>query len=111
MISDATWQEFINHAVAIQQLSETTIIETIRKLKHLEKNGINLMAQKNDLEKQVYAFFAKKLRQGSSYSALNHYVRALNRWCKFRQLDLKFKRYKEHHPPRRIPLTGDIKDC
>ena len=108
-VDDATWQEFINHAIARQQLAETTLQETIRKLRYLEKHGIDLMADEKELENQVYNFFSKKLREGASYSALNHYVRSLNRWCKFRGLELKFKKYREAFKPRRIPLTSDLK--
>lgn len=108
-VNAETWEEFIDHAIAVQQLAESTIEETIRKLKYLEKHGINLMANKEDLKRQVYNFFSRRLKSGASRSAINHYVRALNRWCKFRGLDLKFKKYREAFKPRRIPTTEDLK--
>ena len=109
MVDETIWKKFINHAIVRQQLAEITVQETIRKLKYLEKHGINLMTDKEELKKQVYDFFSKKLQEGASHSALNHYVKALNRWCKFREIDIKFKKYRETAKPRRIPLTNDLK--
>ncbi len=107
MIDD--WQAFINHAFAEQQLSQRTIEVTIRKLKFLEKHGINLTASSSELKKQAMNHFAARLRNGIEGKTLNDYVKALNRWCKFRNLDLKFKKYKEPETIIRIPLSSDIK--
>ena len=109
MIDDATWQAFINHAFAEQQLSQKTMEVTIRKLKFLEKHGINLMVPQHELKKQVMNHFASRLRNGIEGKTLNDYVKALNRWCRFRALDLKFKKYKEPETVIRIPLSSDIK--
>ena len=38
-----TWQKFIDHCLAEQMLSQKTVEVTIRKLKFLERHGINLM--------------------------------------------------------------------
>jgi len=107
-VDSETWNKFRNHARARQQLSNSTIEETIRKLKHLEKHGVNLMGDREEIENQMYDFFAYKIERGSSNSALNHYVKAINRWFKFRGLELKLPQYKERYAPRRIPTTEDI---
>jgi len=104
-----TWDKFINHCYAEQQLSQKTIQTTLRALKFLEKEGIDLMADEKELRKQVMEYFAKRLRNGATGTTLNLYVKSLNRWCKFRGLDLKFKKYKEFYKPRKIPTTADIR--
>ena len=109
VVDPETWDDFINHAVAVQQLSPSTVTATIRKLKYLERHGINLLADEKELKKQVYSHFAERIRKGTSGKTLNDYVKALNRWCKFRELDVKFKKYRESTPPRRIPTTEDIR--
>jgi len=108
-VDPETWNKFINHAVAVQQLSSSTVTATIRRLKYLERHGIDLLADKEELKRQVYSHFAERIRRGASGKTLNDYVKALNRWCKFRELDLKFKKYKEEYRPRKIPTTEEIK--
>ncbi len=101
-----TWNQFRRHCLAIQQLNpETTIPETIRKLKYLEKNGINL---KTYTEEQLYSHFAQRLENGATYRALNHYIKALNRWNKYIQKDQQFKLYKEEHKTIKVPTTFEI---
>ena len=108
-VNDEIWDKFINHCYAEQQLAEKTIQVTLRALRFLEKEGIDLMANEKELKKQVMEYFAKRLRKGATGTTLNLYVKSLNRWCIFRELKLKFKKYKEVYQPRRIPTTADIK--
>lgn len=109
MVDETTWQAFIDHCLAEQMLSKRTIEVTIRKLKFMERHGVNLMASEHELEKQVKMHFAQRRRKGTEGKTLNDYIKAINRWCRFRGFALKFKKYREHEPPVRIPLTSDIK--
>lgn len=108
-VDDATWAEFIDHCFAEQQLSEKTIENTLRRLRFLERHGIDLMGDKETLRKQVMMHFAQRRKKGVKGAALNDYVKALNRWCKFRELELQFKKYKEEYKPRKIPTTEEVK--
>ena len=58
------------------------------------------MPQKNQYlenytEDQIYDHFAERLENGATYNALNHYIKALNRWNKSIKRDLQFNLYKE----------------
>ncbi len=105
-VDPETWHKFRKHCMAQQQLAPSTIEETIRKLRYLERNGIDLM--KLDTE-AVYDFLAEKMNEGAEATALNHYIKALNRWCKFMGWDLKFKKYKEYEKPIKIPTLEEVK--
>lgn len=109
-VDNTTWAEFIDHCFAEQQLSEKTIENTLRRLRFLERHGIDLMADEETLRKQVMMHFAQRRKnEGVKGTALNDYVKALNRWCKFRGFGLRFKKYKEEYKPRKIPTTEEIK--
>jgi len=101
-----TWNKFRRHCLSQQQLNpESTIPETIRKLRFLEKQRIDLT---NYSEDQIYDYFAERLENGATYSALNHSIKALNRWNKFMKNDSKFVRYKEDKKPMKVPTTLEI---
>jgi len=109
-VDPETWNRFINHCYAEQQLSEKTIMVTVRALKYLERWGMDLMADEKTLKEKAMEYFAfRRLNEGAEGTTLNLYVKALNRWCAFRGFDLRFKKYKEISPPRRIPVTSDIR--
>ncbi|MBC7092006.1 MAG: tyrosine-type recombinase/integrase, partial [Nitrososphaeria archaeon] len=110
VVSEEEWKSFVRHAIAVQQLNpETTIPETLRKLRYLERYGIDLDADEVELEDQFYDFLSTRLQQGATKSSLNHYIKAMNRWCKFKGYVIHFKQYREKYAPRRIPTTEDIK--
>ena len=107
-MDDEIWNKFRRHCLSQQQLNpESTIPETIRKLKYLEKQGINLEEYTKD---QMFDHFAIRLENGATYTALNHSIKALNRWNKFKDTDLKFQRYKEDKKPMKVPNTQEIHD-
>lgn len=99
------WDQYRNFALAQLHYSPVTIDERIRKLRYLEKHGVNLLNLKPE---QIYNFCAEKLKTGSQGSTLNHYLKAINSWCKFRKLDYKFKLYKENYRPIKIPTSKEI---
>jgi len=105
-VDDATWNQFRRHCLAQQQLNpESTIPETIRKLKYLEKQGLDLQTATKET---VYDHFAIRLEHGATYSALNHYVKALNRWHKFLGTSTQFDCYKTEKKPMKVPTTEEI---
>ncbi len=105
-VDEATWDKFKRHARARQQLAPLTVASTIRKLRYLERHGIDLI---NFDEDKVYDFFASRLDDGTEPSTLNNYIKALNRWCRFMGLDIKFKEYREYEKPLRVPTHEEIK--
>ncbi|HEC77469.1 MAG TPA: hypothetical protein ENI33_09510 [Thermoplasmatales archaeon] len=105
-IDPETWHKFRRHCMAQQQLAPSTIEETIRKLRYLEKREIDLM---NLNPEDVYEFLAEKMDEGAEATALNHYVKALNRWTKFMGWDIKFKQYREYEKPIKIPTIEEVK--
>lgn len=105
-IDKETWNQFRRHCLSQQQLNpESTIPETIRKLLFLEREGIDL---NNFTQEGIYNYFAIRLENGATYTALNHSIKALNRWNKFKDNDFKFKRYKEDKKPMKVPNTKEI---
>lgn len=105
-VDKETWNQFRRHCLSQQQLNpESTIPETIRKLLFLEKEGINL---NNFTQEETYNYFAIRLENGATYTALNHSIKALNRWNKFMNNDFKFQRYKEDKKPMKVPNTEEI---
>ncbi len=102
---DNKWNEFRRNCLSRQQLSPSTIKDTIRKLRFLERHGIDL---DNFTEDDIYNHFARRFEDGASNIALNHYVKALNRWCRFKDFDYHFELYKELKKPIRVPTTDDI---
>lgn len=106
-VTKEIWKDFIRHCVVIQQLNpRSTVPDRIRKLKYLERNGIDLL---NFDENQVHSLFFKKLEQGSPNTAVNNYIKALNSWTKFRDIDIKFNKFKEHQKPVKVPSIDDIR--
>lgn len=101
-----TWNQFRRHCLSVQQLNpESTIPETIRKLQYLQRQGLDLH---HSIKEQIYDHFALRLEQGATYSALNHYVKALNRWHKFLGTNLEFALYKTEKKPMKVPTTQEI---
>jgi len=112
-MDEEIWNKFRRHCLSQQQLNpKSTIPETIRKLRYLEKQGINLEEYTKD---QMFDYFAIRLENGATYSALNHYVKALNRWNKFIKKDFTFKLYREEQTTMKVPTTQEInrmlKEC
>ena len=101
-----TWNKFrrfcrVKHR---PQLAQSTIGDSIRKLKFLERHGVDLM---NFDSEAVYSLFERRLNAGATHSSLNHYVKALNRWCRFRNLDIHFDQYREYPKPIRVLTTDE----
>lgn len=108
-VDPETWAEFRRYCRTKhpRQLSPVTIKETIRKLRHLERKGVNLINFDPEI---VYEIFEEKLDDGVSNSGINQYVKSLNRWLAFRNTNYKFNRYKEHDKPIRIPTLKEMGD-
>jgi len=105
-IDDDIWNKFRRHCLSQQQLNpESTIPETIRKLHFLEKQGIDLQSLTKD---RIYDHFAVRLEHGATYSALNHYIKALNRWNKFTEKQFQLDLYKTDKKPIKVPTTIEI---
>jgi len=107
-VDSSTWNKFrqfcrVKHR---PQLAPSTIEETIRKLRFLERHGIDLI---NFDSEAVYSLFNKRLNAGATHSSINHYVKALNRWCKFRNLDIHFDQYREYPKPIRVLTTEEVR--
>jgi len=100
-----TWHKFDEYALSRLQFSASTLDERKRKLRHLENNGIDLFDFNID---SVYSYFAERLKKNAKPSTLNHYVKALNSWCKFRGVDHKFDQYTEHEMTVKIPTSKEI---
>ena len=102
-----TWAKFRQYCRVRHNppLSPSTIEESIRKLRYLEKNGIDLI---NLDPEEVYDFFNKKFEEGAENTAINHYVKALNRWVKFLGLDIHFQRYREYEKPIKVPTVEEV---
>jgi integrase/recombinase XerD len=79
--------------------------ERKRKLRHLQKNGVDLL---NFDPETVYTYFANRIKEGSPAHSLNHYIKALNAWMKFRSLDHHFDLYKSYYHPIRVPTKEEI---
>jgi len=60
------------------------------------------------MKKKCILFFYEMLENGSANTALNNHVKALYSWVKFRELDAKFNKYKEHNSPIKAPSINDI---
>ena len=105
MMKTKIWDGFRRHCLSRQCLSSETIKDTIRKLKYLERNGIDLTSFTED---NIYNHFAIRFENEATPSALNHYAKSLNRWCKYRELDYHFNLYREYQRPIRVPTTDDI---
>jgi site-specific recombinase XerD len=92
--------------MVIQRLHpRSTVPGRIKKLKYLERNGIDLI---NIDENQVHTFFYDKIQAGSANVGLNNYVKALNSWMKFREIEKKFDKFKEHISPIKVPSIADV---
>jgi len=105
-VENDTWTKLERFMLTrLQYNPKTTIKDRIRKLKHLEKQGIDLL---NFNPEQAYDYFAERIGAGTQGYQLNHYIKALNNWCKFREIDHEFKSYKEYEKPIKIPTAKDI---
>ena len=106
-VNTESWRQFrrfcrVKHR---PQLAPSTIEDTIRKLKFLERHEIDLI---NLDSEEVYSLFDVRLTAGASHSAINHYVKSLNRWCKFKNLNIHFDQYREYPKPVRILATEEV---
>lgn len=104
-MTEDLWIKFDNFCIARLQYSPTTLDERKRKLRHLQKNGIDLL--KFDPE-DVYTYFANRIKTGTPAHSLNHYIKALNAWCKYMSLDYHFDLYRSHYRPIRVPTKEEI---
>jgi len=105
-VTDSIWRQFERFMLTrLHYNPQTTIKDRIRKLRHLEKQGIDLL---NFDPEQVYDYFAKRIEGGTCGYQLNHYIKSLNSWCKFKDIKEKFTCYREYEKPIKIPTTKDI---
>jgi len=109
-VDSKTWMKFKQHAVTQQKLyPSSTLPDTVRKLRYLEKQGIDLLAPGAILEIQFNDFIFNRFQEGATEIAMNNYIKAMNRWAKYRGLNLHFELYEEHYQPPRIPTPLEIK--
>jgi len=106
IVTEEIWKSFIKHCIVVQRLHpRSTVPGRIKKLKYLERNGIDLI---NLDETQVNTFFYDKIQSGSANTGLNNYIKALNSWLKFREIEKKFDKFKEHLSPIKVPSIADV---
>lgn len=91
------WAKFKTWCRWKKGYAEGTIYETVTKLRYMERHGVDLLVKENILEDQVGEFIGKKKREGAKNTCLNHYVKAINRWCEYKKHDLKFPQYIEYY--------------
>jgi len=109
-VDSSTWNKFRQHAVTQQKIYPgSTLPDTIRKLRYIEKRGVNLLAPEVTLEIQFNNFIFSRFQEGATEIAMNNYIKAMNRWVKYRGLKLHFELYEEHYQPPRIPTPLEIK--
>ncbi|NPA75599.1 MAG: site-specific integrase [Euryarchaeota archaeon] len=76
--------------------ADITIKHTIGYLKLIEKYGLDLDSIES--MEEILKFFGKMREKGKTTTTLNYYVRALNRYIRFRGLDFKLQYYKQPTP-------------
>jgi len=105
-VAPETWKQFERFMLTrLQYNPKTTIRDRIRKLIHLEKHGIDLI---NFIPEQSYDYFAKRIENGTKGYQLNHYIKSLNSWCKFRGINHTFITYRSYEKPIKTPTAQDI---
>lgn len=104
-ITASLWTKFDNFCITRLQYSPTTLDERKRKLRHLQNKGIDLV---NFDPENVYTYFANRIKQGTPPHSLNHYIKALNAWIKFRDLKYHFDLYRSYYHPIRIPTKDEL---
>lgn len=88
--------------------SLTTIERAIRYVKYIESRGLKIDEVED--EDEVLEFIAKERERGVSPKTLNNYVRQLNRYFKFRKVDIHLDYFKEYNDPdMRIPSDEDVR--
>lgn len=106
IVTEDIWTSFIKHCIVVQRLHpRSTVPHRIKKLKYLERNGINLINLDQD---HIHTFFYSKIQSGSANAGLNNYAKALNSWLKFRGIEKKIENFKEHISPIKVPSIDDI---
>ena len=104
-VDSEIWKQFERFTLTrLHYNPKTTIKDRIRKLMHLQKHGIDLI---NFNPEQSYDYFAKRIENGTKGYQLNHYIKALNSWCKFREINHIFATYKAGHVES---VGGDFKN-
>jgi integrase/recombinase XerD len=101
---DLDWDDFEKYLRTQRHYSSSTLDERTRKLRYIIKQGFNI-----DDPESCYDFFIEKLDGGSRATALNHYIRSLNAYYKYRDFEHKFTHYKENCKPIKIPTKNEIK--
>jgi len=86
--------------------AETTIEETLRKLRYIERYGVDL----NDFtDDDFYEFLSGMKQDGMRSSGLNHYIKSINRWCEFKGLPYHFKKFKEYNKEPEILSDEEVR--
>jgi len=88
--------------------SLTTIERAIRYIKYIEERGLDVdnVADENE----VLEFLAKERERGVSPKTLNNYVKQLNRYFKFRNINIKLDYFREFRDAdMRIPSDEDVR--
>ncbi|MCD6111071.1 MAG: tyrosine-type recombinase/integrase [Thermoplasmata archaeon] len=85
-------EEFIRWLRA-NDFSDTTIVRTVRYVKYIERQGLDLDSIRT--EEDVLDYFSKMRERGVSRKALNNHVKMINRYLRFRGLPIKIPYYRE----------------
>lgn len=83
--------EFINWMLG-EGYGNRTIKNTVKYIRLLESKGLNVDEVKG--VEDVLLFFAKLREQGIKTTTINYYIKALNRYFRFRRLNFKLKYYR-----------------
>lgn len=104
MMLELDWDDFKKYCRTRLHYSTTTLDERTRKLRYIIARGYNI-----DDPECCYDFFVDKINDGSKPTALNHYIRVLNAYYKYRNFEHRFIQYKENSKPVKIPTKSEIK--
>ena len=106
------WTDFKRYAVTHLHLKpDTTLPDTIRKLRYLEKHNVDLTTDRDTLEHHVDNYIFTRMETGLTRTGANNYYKALNRWTKYRELRLHFTLYKEPRTPQYTPTPRQVRRC
>ena len=80
--------------------SDTTITKTLQKLKYIKKLGLdvkkfNRMSEEK-IRKELAKFFAQLRKEGKRRKTINGYIKVLNRYLQFLNLNYKIKYFPDY---------------
>ena len=97
------WQDFKKYCVAQKQYKSYTFECRKRQLLHLIKNCEDICNPDN-----IYSYFNDRISDGTKGKSLNCYIKALNIFYKYKEIDHHFKLFKNYETPIKVPTKDDI---